>query len=92
MRRDAEQVALRRRNDAIGPSGIYRCDIPTDAIHDDSDLSVGETVYVGLYASGGNELMFNTWIRVSRGRVGDLLRPPGEKCMLSTAVSVLSPV
>ena len=33
----------------------YRCDIPTDAIHDDNDLSVRETVYVGLYASGGNE-------------------------------------
>ena len=43
---------LRRRNNAMGPSGIYRCDIPTDAVHD-SDLSVRETVYVGLYASGG---------------------------------------
>ena len=47
---------LRRRNNAMGPSGIYRCDIPTDAVHDDSDLSVRETVYVGLYASGGNIL------------------------------------
>ena len=38
----------------MGPSGIYRCDIPTAAVHDDSDLSA---VYVGLYASGGNELI-----------------------------------
>ena len=61
--RDAQQVTLRRRNNAISPSGIYRCNIPTVAVHDDNDLSVRETVYVGLYASGGNELMFNTWIR-----------------------------
>ena len=55
--RGAQQVTLRRRNNAMSPSGIYRCDIPTDAVHDDSDLSVRETVYVGLYASGGNELI-----------------------------------
>ena len=52
----AQQVNIRRRNNAMGPSGIYRCDIPTDAVHDDNDLSVRETVYVGLYASGGNIL------------------------------------
>ena len=55
--RGAQRVALRRRNNAMSPSGVYRCDIPTDAVHDDNDLSVGETVYVGLYASGGNELI-----------------------------------
>ena len=47
------RVNLRRRNNAMSPSGIYRCDIPTVPVHDDSDLSVRETVYVGLYASGG---------------------------------------
>ena len=47
--RGAQQVALRRRNNAMGPSGIYRCEIPTVAVHDDDDLSVRETVYVGLY-------------------------------------------
>ena len=57
MRRGAQQVALRRRNNPMGPSGIYRCDIPTLRVHDDNDLSVRETVYVGLYASGGNELI-----------------------------------
>ena len=56
-RRDAQQVALRRRNNPMGPTGIYRCEVPTVAVHDDGDLSVGETVYVGLYASGGNELI-----------------------------------
>ena len=50
------RVNLHRRNNAMGPSGIYRCDIATDAVHDDNDLSVRETVYVGLYASGGNTL------------------------------------
>ena len=53
----AQRVTIRRRNNAMGPSGIYRCDIPTVPVHDDSDLSVRETVYVGLYASGGSELI-----------------------------------
>ena len=51
--RGTQRVALRRRHNAMGPSGLYLCDIPTD----DNDLSVRETVYVGLYASGGNELI-----------------------------------
>ena len=42
-------VHIRRRNNPTGPSGIYRCVIATNAVHVDSDQSVGETVYVGLY-------------------------------------------
>ena len=49
----SRRVVLRRRNNAMGPTGIYRCDIPTNAVHDDSDLSVRETVYVGLYLPSG---------------------------------------
>ena len=49
-----QRVILRRRNNADMPSGIYRCDIPTNAVHDDNDNSVRESVYVGLYATGGN--------------------------------------
>ena len=52
--RDARQVDLRRKNNANSPSGIYRCGIPTDAVHDETDISVRETVYVGLYAIGGD--------------------------------------
>ena len=54
--RTAQQVDLRRRNDA-GTSGIYRCDIETNAVHsdNDSDTTTRETVYAGLYASGGEE-------------------------------------
>ena len=51
--RVAQRVELRRRNNATSPSGIYRCDIQTDAVHDYDDISVRETVYVGLYATGG---------------------------------------
>ena len=36
------------------PSGIYRCDIPTNAVHQSTDISVRETVYIGQYATGGN--------------------------------------
>ena len=52
--RGGEQVNIHRRNSANPPSGIYRCDIPTDVVHDENDISVRETVYVGLYATGGN--------------------------------------
>ena len=53
--RTDQRVDLRRRNSATSPVGIYRCDIPTEAVHDDDDISVRDApVYVGLYtASGG---------------------------------------
>ena len=50
----SQRVILRRRNNADQPSGIYRCNIPTNAVHDENDISVRESVYVGLYATGGN--------------------------------------
>ena len=50
-RRD-QRVEL-HRSTATSPVGIYRCDIPTRAVHDDTDRSVRDTVYVGLYISGG---------------------------------------
>ena len=52
--REAYRVDLYRRNNTDTPSGIYRCDIPTNAVHDIDDTSVRESVYVGIYASGGN--------------------------------------
>ena len=36
------RVAVIRRTTATGPTGIYRCDIPTNAVHSDTDQSVGE--------------------------------------------------
>ena len=58
-RREHKRVDL-RRNNADMPSGIYRCNIPTEAVHDDNKTSLGESVYMGLYASGGiaNTLQF----------------------------------
>ena len=47
--RAARRVVIRRTT-ATGPTGIYRCDI---AFHDDTDISVRETVYVGLYPADG---------------------------------------
>ena len=52
-KRQSRVVHLQRRNNANGPSGIYRCVIPTNAVHDDSDPSVREAVYVGIYGNGG---------------------------------------
>ena len=56
--RVAQLVEIRRRNHANSPSGIYRCDIPTDAVNDDDDISVRETVYAGVYATGGELIVF----------------------------------
>ena len=51
--RIAQRVDLRRRNNG-NTSGIYRCTIETNAVHsDESDTTTRETVYAGLYASGG---------------------------------------
>ena len=56
--RFAQRVDLYRRNNANSPSGIYRCEIPTIAVHGDNDISVRETVYVVLNATGG---ITNEW-------------------------------
>ena len=47
--RGYKRVDLRRVS-GFEPSGIYHCDIPTNAVHDNG---LRETVYVGVYASGG---------------------------------------
>ena len=51
--RQSQVVHIRRRNNPTGPSGIYRCVIATNAVNDDSDEFLGETVYVGLYYGSG---------------------------------------
>ena len=48
----AAKRAVIRRTSGTGPTGIYRCDIPTIVVHD-FENSLRETVYVGLYVSGG---------------------------------------
>ena len=50
----AQSVHLHRRNKP-SPTGMYRCDIPTTVVHDDTDTSVRESVYVGLYADNGRD-------------------------------------
>ena len=53
--RDPKRVDLRRRNNPDMPSGIYRCTIETNAVHseDNTDTTTRETVYAGIYATGG---------------------------------------
>ena len=50
------QIAIIRRTTATGPTDIYRCRIATVAVHSDTDESLGETVYVGLYPADGGKL------------------------------------
>ena len=56
--RIAQQVVLRYTGSG-GTSGIYHCDIETVAVNDNDGH---ETVYVGLYTSGGecSLLLFNS--------------------------------
>ena len=54
IERISQGTYIRRANNPTSPTGIYRCSIPTLAVHDDDDISVRDTVYIGLYtASGG---------------------------------------
>ena len=54
LSRQAQRVDLRRSaSTALGPTGIYRCDIEADALHDND---MNETVYVGLYTSDGGKV------------------------------------
>ena len=52
----AQRAVIRRTGGATGPTGIYCCRIATNAVHSDTDRSVGETVYVGLYPADGGKL------------------------------------
>ena len=53
-RRYSQRVELSRgAGSGSIPSGIYHCDIETRAVHS-VDNTARETVYVGLYGSGGN--------------------------------------
>ena len=54
--RNAQFAVIRRTGGATEPTGIYRCDIATNAVHSDTDRSVGETVHVGLYPTDGGKL------------------------------------
>ena len=57
--RDSQRVDLRRNYHSL-ISGIYRCDIPTIAVHDVNDPLVRDRpVYVGLYASDGGIYLTN---------------------------------
>ena len=57
QRRRHLHVQLRRKNGG-NTSGIYHCDIETIAVHsdEDDDVTTRETVYVGLYSSGGEKV------------------------------------
>ena len=56
VRESDKRLVLSRRNSATSPTGIYHCKIPTNAVHDDTDISVKASVYVGLYTSEGKWL------------------------------------
>ena len=45
QQRQAQRVELRRRNNTLAPSGIYHCEIPTSAVHENIPR---QTVYVGV--------------------------------------------
>ena len=64
----AGRIAVIRRTSGTGPTGIYRCGIPTNAVHDDSDNSVRDTVYVGL-STGSGGILYCTFCPIMIHRV-----------------------
>ena len=58
--RGHQRVDLRRSNNPTSPVGIYRCTIPTVAVHHSTVKSVRDTVYVGLYTASGGMFYNNT--------------------------------
>ena len=59
--RGAQSVVIHHTS-ATRPTGIYRCDIPTYAVHDVTDISVRATVYVGLYVGRGGK--HSPWLKL----------------------------
>ena len=53
--RRAQRVDLHRTSGST-PPGIYHCYIPSVAVHDDSDIFVRESVYIGLYPLGAGKI------------------------------------
>ena len=68
--RTAQRVNIRRENNVNEPTGIYRCDIPTDAVHHATDNSVRASVYVGLYTSNGGKYLLYTIVLYMTGLWG----------------------
>ena len=60
-KREFQRVELYRGGGSGSiPSGIYHCSIETRAVNSDvNDNKARETVYVGLYASGGDTTIVN---------------------------------
>ena len=65
--RGVQRVDLRQYYSVLYPRGIYRCDIPTVAVHHPTDNSVRDTVYVGLYTSGGEYILWEQLYNIDLG-------------------------
>ena len=65
--RVAQRVDLRRYLGTNSSTvGIYRCDIPTNAVHHYPDISVRDTVYVGLYTGSGGMQEMHSGVLMKR--------------------------
>ena len=66
--RTAQRVQLYRRRNALTPSGIYYCDIPTIASVVDV-TSMRERVYVGIYGTGGGKSIHNCGVDLVTSKI-----------------------
>ena len=65
-KRVAQRVNISRDKTKGAASGIYCCNIPTNAVHDDEmNGTLRDTVYVGLYLSRGEHCYSNTNVLLS---------------------------
>ena len=56
--RGAQRVDLHRSNNAMSSSGLYCCQVPTVAVYNNTDLSVREKVFVGVYPPSAGIYMY----------------------------------
>ena len=91
--REAQRVDLRRSNSATSPVGIYRCEIPTNDVHDDDDISVRATVYVGLYTASGGMIQHTFIIQLipKYNNIGDVSISGGVALTVNSDFNGASP-
>ena len=68
--RGHQRVNLHSAANSSSLAGIYHCDIPTNTVHDDFDINVRDSVYIGIYPSGQGK---NTRVHCDRHK---------ERCIL----------
>ena len=90
--RGSQRVDLFRRSGGNSPVGIYHCNIATEAaVHDDNNISVRDTVYVGLYTASGGDLYLHLTCSYCIFFLADISVPGGMLLTVNSDLNGASP-